>query len=75
MAQLGGAEPPLQLALLAGRPLGVDEETEAFLEAEGGGLVGLHLLPAGIGHRTEVHGVELVEGLFDQHGSSSLVAA
>ena len=38
MAQLGGAEPPLELALLAGRPLGVDEEAEAFLEAEGGGL-------------------------------------
>ena len=41
MAQLGGAKPPLQLALLAGRPLGVDEQTEAFLEAESGGLVGL----------------------------------
>ena len=37
----GGAKPPLQLALLAGRPLGVDEQTEAFLEAESGGLVGL----------------------------------
>ena len=38
MAQLGGAEPPLQLALFAGRPLGVDEQAEALLEAEGGGL-------------------------------------
>ena len=26
MAQLGGAEPALQLALLAGRPLGVNEQ-------------------------------------------------
>ena len=33
MAQLGSAEPALELALLAGRPLGVDEEAEAFLEA------------------------------------------
>ena len=41
MAQLGGAEPSLQLALLAGRPLGVDEQAEALLEAERGGLVGL----------------------------------
>ena len=51
MAQLGGAEPPLQFALLAGRPLGVDEQAEAFLEAERGGLVGLDLLLAGVGHR------------------------
>ncbi len=75
MAQLGGVEAPLELALLAGRPLGVDEEAEAFLEAEGGGLVGLELMVAGVGHRTELHRVELVEGLFDQHRSSSLVAA
>ena len=55
MAQLGGVEPSLQLALLAGRPLGVDEQAEAFLEAERGGLVGLDLLLAGVGHRAELH--------------------
>ena len=33
-----GAEPALQLALLAGRRLGVDELADAFLEAERGGL-------------------------------------
>jgi len=75
MAQLGGAQPPLELALLAGRPLGVDEEAEAFLEAEAGGLGRLELLLPGVGHRAELHGVELVEGLFDQHGSSWVVAA
>ena len=75
MAQLGGAEPPLELALLASRPLGVDEEAEAFLKGEGGGLVGLELVLAGVGHRAELHGVQLVEGLFDQHRSSSAVAA
>ena len=75
MAQLGGAEPALELALLAGRPIGVDEEAEAFLEAEGGGLGGLDLLLAGVGHGAELHGVQLVEGLFDQHRSSSAVAA
>ena len=37
-----------QLALLAGRPLGVDEQAEALLEAEGGGLVGLE---SGAGRR------------------------
>ena len=70
MTQLGGAKPAVELALLAGRPLGVDEEAEAFLEAEGGGLVGPELVVAGVGHGAELHGVELVEGLFDQHGSS-----
>ena len=75
VAELGGMESPLQLALLAGGPLGVDEETEALLEGERGGLVGLHLLPAGVGHGADLHGVELVEGLFDQHGSSRVFAA
>ena len=28
MTQLGGAEPAVELALLAGRPLGVDEEAD-----------------------------------------------
>ena len=49
-AELGGVESPLQLALLAGGPLGVDEESETLLEGERGGLVGLHLLAAGVGH-------------------------
>ena len=40
IAQLGRVEAPLQLALLTGRPFGVDEEAEALLEAERGGLVG-----------------------------------
>ena len=62
MARLGGAEPAVELALLAGRPLGVDEEAEAFLEGEGGGLVGPELVPAGVGHGAELHGIELVEG-------------
>ena len=75
MAQLGGAEPAVELALLAGRPLGVHEEAEALLEAEGSGLVGPELVLAGVGHGAELHGIELVEGLFDQHGSSSWVVA
>ena len=75
VAQLGRPETPLELALLAGRPLGVDEQAEPLVEAEHGGLVGLDLLAPGVGHRGQLHGVELVEGLFDQHQSSSLVAA
>ena len=51
------------LRCLAGRPLGVDEQAEALLEAERSGLGGLDLLLAGVGHRAELHGVQLVEGL------------
>ena len=75
VAQLRGMEAALQLALLAGGPLGVDEQPEALLEAERGGLVGLQLLLEGVGHRAQLHGVELVERLFDQHRSSSLVVS
>ena len=74
VAQLGRTEAPFELALLAGRPLGVDEQAEPLLEAERGGLVGVELLLDGGGHRAELHGVELVERLFDQHRSSSEVA-
>ena len=40
IAQLGRVEAPFELALLAGRPLGVDEQTETLFEAERGGLGG-----------------------------------
>ena len=73
VAQLGRVETPLQLALLAGRPLGVGQQTESLLEAECGGLAGLQLLLEGVGHRAQLHGVEFVERLFDQHRSSSVV--
>ena len=75
VAQPGRAEAPFELALLAGRPLGVDEQAEPLLEAEHGGFVGVELLLEGVGHRAELEGVELVDGLFGQHRSSSEVAA
>ena len=57
----------------SGGLLGVDEQTEALLEAECGGFVGLQLLLEGVGHRAQVHCVELLDSLFDQHRSSSVV--
>ena len=39
IAQLGGVQASLQLALLASRPLGVDEQAETVLEAECDGVV------------------------------------
>ena len=71
VTHLGCVEVPLQLALLAGRPFGVGQQTATLLEAERRGLAGLQLLLEGVGHRAELHGVELVERLFDQHRSSS----
>ena len=71
VTQLGCVEAPLQLALLAGRPFGVGQQTERSSKPSGGGLAGLQLLLQGVGHRAELHGVELVERLFDQHRSSS----
>ena len=73
IAQPGRVEAPRQLALLASRPLGIDQQTETLLEAERGGLVGLELFLEGVGHRAELHGVELVERLFDEHRSSPVV--
>ena len=49
------------------RPFGVGQQTETLLEAERGGFAGLQLLLQGVGHRAQLHGVELVERLFDQH--------
>ena len=39
VAEPGRAEAPLELALPAGRPLGVDEQAETVLEAEPGGAI------------------------------------
>ena len=72
VAQLGRLQTPLQLALFAGGPFGLDQQTETLLEAERGGLAGLQLLLQGVGQRAQLHGVELVERLFDQHRSSSV---
>ena len=54
VAQLGRLQAPLELALLAGRPLGIDQQAEPLLEAERGGLVGVELLLEGVGHRAEL---------------------
>ena len=71
IAKLGGLQPPGQLALLAGGPLSVDEQAEAFLEAQRGGITGAELLLDGLSHGAQLHRIQLVERLFDQHRSSS----
>ena len=74
IAELGRLQPPGQLALLAGGPLGVDQQAEAFLEAQRGDIVGPELVLDGLGHGPQLHRVQFVERLFDQHRSSSGVA-
>ena len=74
IAELGRLQPPGQLALLPGGPLGVDQQAEAFLEAQRGGLAGPELVLDGLSHGPQLHRVQLVERLFDQHRFSSGVA-
>ena len=50
ITELGRLQPQGRLPLLAGGPLGIDQETEAFLEAQRGGIAGPELLLDGLGH-------------------------
>ena len=79
-AQLADLKMPGALEAIDDVLTGVDgggvtasEAIETLLEAERGGLVGLELFLEGGGHRAELHGVELVEGLLGQHRSSPVV--
>jgi hypothetical protein len=74
-ARLGNAEFCLlqatgELAVVAREMLGVDEEPDAFVEAEcpDRRVVQLHAIR--IGHRAEMESAEAVEGRFRQHGRS-----
>ena len=71
IAELGGPQPPLQLALLARRPLRIDQEADTVLEAERSRVIAVELLLEGLGHGAEFHGVQRLERLFNQHRSSS----
>jgi hypothetical protein len=60
---------PAKAFVLAGMPLGLDEQAEALVEGEGG-QVGLALLlgPGG-GQGVELEGVEFLEGGGVQHAA------
>jgi hypothetical protein len=73
-AHLRRVEASLLTLVLAGLPLGVDEQSEAFVEAELGMLGRGLLQPKGFGHARELHRVQLLDRGFHQH-SCSLVAA
>ena len=65
--ELGFLEGAGQALVLPGQPLGVDEQAEAFIEAEGGQLGVLLLLGPGLGHGRQLEGVQLVEGRGGEH--------
>src|SRR3990170_837155 len=67
VAELGDPEAVGELALLARAPLGLDEEAEALLEAEGRELARGKLMLEGVRHGSEPHRVHLVEGGLGQH--------
>jgi len=74
IAHLGHAETAFELALLAGRPLAVDQEAQPLVEAQARALGRGELLLKGLGHSREFHGVHLLEGLLGQHSFSSSAA-
>jgi hypothetical protein len=63
IADLGDLQPSGELSLLPGAPFAVDQETEAFLEAELRVLAGSELQLEGFCPPQELHGIHLVQGL------------
>ena len=61
------ADEPL---VLAGEPLGLDEEGEAFVEGEAGEISGVLLVGPGLGHGQELEGLELLDGGGGEHSHS-----
>jgi hypothetical protein len=64
----------VELALLAGGPLGIDEESEAFFEAQSAVLAGAKLLLEGLDKAGELHDGEFLESRLGQHWFSSFAA-
>ena len=73
VAQAGALESLVKLALLAAAPLGVDEQAQALLEAEGVVLGRGELALEGVDHEEHLHGVHAVERGLGEHRSVSLV--
>ena len=61
--QLGLPERPPQALVLPGAPFGIDEQGEAVIEAERGGLRGLGLRGSGRRHGGELEGLQLFQRL------------
>jgi hypothetical protein len=69
--QIRGLQAASEFPLLAGRPLGIDEQADAIFEAEVGELGFAQLVLEGVGHRREPQPGQLVDGGVSKHRSFS----
>src|ERR1700704_6019289 len=69
-SELGLLESTGEFAIVAREMLGLDEEPDAFVEAERPDRRVLELRPVGVSHRAEMEGAQAVKGWFGQHGRS-----
>jgi hypothetical protein len=65
------SQPPLERSILTPVPLSVHQQRETFFEGELRGVGIFLLLGESIGHATQTHGVQLLDGLLIEHGSPS----
>jgi hypothetical protein len=71
--QVGLPQAPAELALFAMGPLGIDEQAEAVLEAEGGELGVAELALQGLGERGQTKRTQFVDGGVSKHRLSCRV--
>src|SRR5204863_4288039 len=71
-SQVGGWSAPCQCPVLFPKPLLIDEQREAFFEAEVAGVGGFQLSAEGVGNSVQFHGVKFIDGLLVQHRGSFL---
>jgi hypothetical protein len=71
--QLGLLEGTGDALVVAGEPLGIDEQAEALVEAQARQRGVLLLLGPGVGHGVELEGLQLVQGRGGQHGGDVLL--
>jgi len=60
---VGGSQAPCQGAVLLPKPLLINEQREAFFEAELAGFGGFQLRAEGVGDSVQFHGVKFLDGL------------
>src|SRR5271165_1721285 len=71
MAQLGIAQAGVQAPVTSVAGLPVEEQSEPFGMAQGGGFIGCFDLTEGLGHAVESELMQEIEGGVGEHGSVS----
>jgi hypothetical protein len=69
---VSGAQAPRQGAVLFPDPLLIDQQRQAFFEAELSNFGSLQLSAEGVGKSVQFHGMQFFDGLLIQHVSSFL---